>query len=177
MERQLFTRSTRYPQKVSSRAIAAPTRLSGVDAPEVRPIDSGPAAGSQPATDWQLDGVNLLPHFEGKNTAAPHDALYWRFGPQWAVRQGNWKLVVGFDESANEMPPTTNPNAYKVVAAPQLYNLADDPGETKDLAAAQPDRVTSMKTAWEKWNHQNKDPLWVPNPNPAAGKAKKQKAG
>src|SRR3954471_1518459 len=50
------------------------------------------AAGSQPATDWQLDGVNLLPHFAGQNASAPHDALYWRFGPQGAIRQGNWKL-------------------------------------------------------------------------------------
>jgi hypothetical protein len=37
-----------YPQKDSSRAIAAPTRLSGVDAPEVNPIVRGPAGGSHP---------------------------------------------------------------------------------------------------------------------------------
>jgi hypothetical protein len=38
----------RYPQNASSRAIAAPTRLSGVDAPDVNPIVRGPAAGNQP---------------------------------------------------------------------------------------------------------------------------------
>ena len=37
----------RYPQNASSRAIAAPTRLSGVDAPEVNPIVRGPA-GNHP---------------------------------------------------------------------------------------------------------------------------------
>jgi arylsulfatase A-like enzyme len=131
------------------------------------------AAGSEPGTDWQLDGVNLLPHLSGKNTAAPHDALYWRFGPQWAIRQGNWKLAQGFDEANNPMPG--QPNAYKVTA-PQLYNLANDPGETKDLAAAQPDRVTAMKAAWDKWNTQQKDPLWIPNPNPGKAKAKTKKA-
>jgi arylsulfatase A-like enzyme len=130
------------------------------------------AAGSQPATDWQLDGVNLLPFLEGKNTTAPHDALYWRFGPQWAVREGNWKLVVGFDERANG-DPTPQPNLYKVTA-PQLYNLADDPGETKDLAAAQPAKVASLKALWDKWNAGNQPPAWVPNP--AAGQ-KKAKSG
>jgi hypothetical protein len=39
-------RQTRYPQNASSRAMAAPTRLSGVDAPDVKPIVRGPAAGS-----------------------------------------------------------------------------------------------------------------------------------
>ncbi|HTU26413.1 MAG TPA: sulfatase-like hydrolase/transferase, partial [Pirellulales bacterium] len=39
------------------------------------------------------DGVDLLPYLSGKNDQPPHAALYWRFGPQKAVRQGNWKLV------------------------------------------------------------------------------------
>ena len=33
---------------------------------------------------------------------------------------------------------------------PQLYNLADDPGETKNLAAAFPDKVNEMKALLEK---------------------------
>ena len=48
-------------------------------------------AGAPP--DAMLDGVNLLPFLEGTNKDDPHQALYWRFGPQKAVRQGNWKLV------------------------------------------------------------------------------------
>jgi arylsulfatase A-like enzyme len=144
------------------------------------------AAGSQPGTDWQLDGVNLLPYFGGTNAAAPHESLYWRFGPQWAIRQGNWKLVTGFDYAANNTPdplapPVANPPPpppqphLVTVTAPQLFNLGDDPGETKDLASGQRDRVTAMKAAWDKWNAQNKDPLWVPNTMPAKTKAKATK--
>jgi arylsulfatase A-like enzyme len=129
------------------------------------------AAGSQPGTDWQLDGVNLLPHFGGQNTAAPHDHLCWRFGTQWAIRQGNWKLAAGLDYDANPMPPP-QPNLLKPTA-PQLYNLADDPGETKDLAAAQPEKVAALKALYDKWNAQNKDPIWVPNPNPVGQKKAK----
>lgn len=128
------------------------------------------AAGSQPGTDWRLDGVNLLPYLEGKNAAAPHDHLCWRFGPQWAIRQGNWKLVVGYDEANNTSPPP-QPNLYKVTA-PQLYDLANDPGETKDLAAAQPEKVAALKGLYDQWNAQNEAPRWVPNPNPAKAKKK-----
>jgi arylsulfatase A-like enzyme len=126
------------------------------------------AAGGTVSTDWQLDGVNLLPYLEGKNTAAPHDHLCWRFGPQWAIRQGNWKLAQGFDEAANPMPG--QPDKYKVVAQPQLFNLASDPGESKDVAAAQPEKVAELKALYDKWNANNKEPAWVPNPNPNAGK-------
>jgi arylsulfatase A-like enzyme len=140
------------------------------------------AAGSEIGTDWQLDGVNLLPHFLGRSNAAPHDALYWRFGPQWAIRQGNWKLAVGFDYAANNTadplgPPPTGtvtppPQPHLVkVTQPQLFNLAEDPGETKDVAAAQPERVAAMKAAWDKWNAGNQPAAWVPGPG-AAGKKK-----
>jgi hypothetical protein len=38
----------RYTQNASSRAMAAPTRLSGVDAPEVKPIATAPDGGNHP---------------------------------------------------------------------------------------------------------------------------------
>jgi arylsulfatase A-like enzyme len=129
------------------------------------------AAGSQPGTDWKLDGVNLLPYLKGENAAAPHDHLCWRFGTQWAIRQGDWKLVSGCDYDANPLPPP-QPNLLKATA-PQLYNLKADPGETKDLAAAQPEKVAVLQALYDKWNAQNQPPAWVPNPNP--GKAKKAK--
>jgi arylsulfatase A-like enzyme len=127
------------------------------------------AAGGTPGTDWKLDGVNLLPFIQGQNTAAPHDHLCWRFGPQWAIRQGNWKLAVGFDEAANPTPG--QPNLYKVTA-PQLHDLASDPGESKDLAAAQPQKVAALKALYDQWNAQNEAPRWMPNPNPAKAKKK-----
>jgi len=77
---------------------------------------------------------------------------------------------VGFDEAANPTPG--QPNLYKVTA-PQLYDLSSDPGESKDLAAAQPEKVAALKGLYDKWNAQNEAPRWVPNPNPAKAKQKK----
>jgi arylsulfatase A-like enzyme len=129
------------------------------------------AAGGKVEDGWHLDGVDLLPYLEGKATGMPHDHLCWRFGTQWAIRQGNWKLAQGFDESANSTPPA-QPNLVKVTP-PQLYNLATDPGETKDLSSQHGDKVAMLRGLYDKWNADNQPPAWVPNPNPG-GKAKKR---
>jgi arylsulfatase A-like enzyme len=100
------------------------------------------AAGIEAKPDWKLDGVNLLPFLEGKQDGAPHEALYWRFGTQMAVRKGDWKLV------KVETGPAT------------LHNLAEDVGETKDLSPASPDKLKELQAAWDAWNAQLAKPLW-----------------
>ncbi len=61
------------------------------------------AAGVDLKPDWKLEGVNLLPFLSREISGAPHHALYWRFGEQMAIRNGEWKLVrydSGADTSA-----------------------------------------------------------------------------
>jgi arylsulfatase A-like enzyme len=125
------------------------------------------AVGGTVDPKWNLDGVNLLPYLEGKEKGAPHETLYWRFGTQWAIRKGDWKLVQGYDYSTEQQLP---PQTTKVEAMPKLYNLADDIGETKDLAAKQPDKVKELQTAWQAWNKEQKEPAWLPNPPKAKPK-------
>ncbi|MDY3555031.1 sulfatase [Gemmata sp. JC717] len=108
------------------------------------------AAGVAAKPDWKLDGVDLLPHLTGHAKTAPHDALYWRFGAQMAVRKGDWKLVK-YDAAVDNGTGTT---------AARLYNLADDIGETTDLAAKRPEKVQELQAAWDKWNEGNVAPLW-----------------
>lgn len=82
-----------------------------------------------------LDGVDLMPYLTGKKSGPPHENLYWRVGPQAALRQGDWKLV-----RAGE----------KGQAGPwQLYDLAEDPGESKDLAVEKPGVVEELVREWE----------------------------
>jgi len=47
------------------------------------------AAGVAPLPEWKLEGVDLLPFLAGTTKTAPHEALYWRFGEQMAIRQGD----------------------------------------------------------------------------------------
>ena len=112
-------------------------------------------AGGKPNASWKLDGVNLLPFVEGKDKGKPHERLFWRFGQQWAMREGDWKLV-------------------SMGGPPELYNLRADIGESKDLSNAEKSRVQSMSAAWEAWNKNNRPPLWTPTQLP--GQRKKKRA-
>jgi arylsulfatase A-like enzyme len=113
------------------------------------------AAGAQVKPEWKLDGVDLLPYLQGKNLGVPHDTLYWRFGEQMALRQGDWKLV-RYDPTADG-----DPNAGKATPT-KLYNLAADIGEKNDLAAMSPDKVKELQAIWDKWNAGLVRPLWGP---------------
>jgi arylsulfatase A-like enzyme len=129
-------------------------------------------AGVAPKAEWKLDGVNLLPFLTGKEKNTPHEALYWRFGEQMAIRMGDYKLV-RYDLAAEDSKGTS---------AVKLYDLGKDIGETKDLAATMPDKAKEMQTAWAEWDKSNVKPLWGggkgdnDGPEPDAPKKKKKKA-
>ncbi len=108
----------------------------------------------------KLDGVNILPHLLGEVTSPPHDALYWRFGEQTAIRSGNHKLVKARGGSGDW----------------ELYDLAADLGETKNLAADKPDLAKELRAKYDAWNAHNVKPLWGA-PGAAGGKAGKGKGG
>lgn len=103
------------------------------------------AAGGELSSDRKIDGVNLLPFLTGENSGAPHEALFWRSGgpgATYAARMGDWKLVrLG-------------------KAAPELYNLGSDAGETKNLAAEKPEVLTKLLSAVEKWDRDNIQPVF-----------------
>jgi len=133
------------------------------------------AAGVAPKPDWKLEGVDLLPYFDGTKKAAPHEALFWRFGEQMAVRQGDWKLV-RYDGNAD-----TNTGKRQPVTAARLYDLSKDLHEDKDLAAEQPEKVKQLQALWDEWNRGNMKPLWGADygdsdgPEPGAAKKKAAK--
>jgi arylsulfatase A-like enzyme len=63
-----------------------------------------------------------------------------------AVRRGNWKFIQpgrGAKRNANTNTEMGNDPAGL------LFNLADDPGETRNLAAEQPDKAAQLKDALE----------------------------
>jgi arylsulfatase A len=76
-----------------------------------------------------LDGLSFAPTLLGSGRQREHDFLYWEFpayGGQQAVRLGDWKAVR---------------SGLKWEAADhslRLYNLADDPGEARDVAGEFP---------------------------------------
>lgn len=117
------------------------------------------AGSSQPSAlrSPPRDGVNLIPYLTGEKTDAPHETLFWRSGGpggNYAARMGGWKLVrLG-------------------KAAPELYNLANDVGETKNLAAEKPDVLAKLASAVDDWDKHNIAPVFAGPQNKKAAKSK-----
>lgn len=76
-----------------------------------------------------LQGKSLLPILQGGQRAG-HETLYFHFGNDRALRQGDWKLV-----SAKQ-------------GKWELYDMNADRTETNDLADRHPDRVAAMSKEW-----------------------------
>ena len=92
------------------------------------------------------NGVNLLPHLRGEAKGDPHERLFWRVGDRHALRQGDWKVVRhGRGKNAHQW---------------ELYNLADDIAESKDLAKERPEKLKSLVIEWEAVNARMVAPLW-----------------
>ena len=160
----LWEGGIRVPFMVQWKGRIAPGRVSDA---QVIALDFLPtalaAAGVDAKPEWKLEGVNLLPLLEGKADKLPREALFWRFGVQFAVRQGDWKLV----KASRDMTPA-------------LFNVAADIGEANDLAARQPDKVKQLTALWDAWNAQNIPPRWEDtrwNGLEEKGAAKQQKRG
>ena len=91
-----------------------------------------------------------MPYLTGKAKDPPHEALFWRFGDQMAIRKGDWKLVK-YDLAADDSTGTS---------PAKLYHLKDDIGEATDLAAKQPDKAKELWATWQDWDKANVAPLW-----------------
>jgi arylsulfatase A-like enzyme len=92
------------------------------------------ATGSTPPTD--TDGISILPELIGESAAGhkqlTHDFLYWEINGWIAIRQGDWRAVKPARSEKWE-----------------LYDLAKDPSESKDLASVNSEmlaKLTSLAT-------------------------------
>ena len=102
-----------------------------------------------------IDGVDLTPVLK-KSGGLNRDAIYWHYPhynrhpqnfPAGVVRAGNWKLLQEFETGKLS-----------------LYDLADDIGETRDLASRYPEKVKSLLTKLKSWQKDvGADPM---RPNP-----------
>jgi len=77
-------------------------------------------------------GRSLVPLFT-KEAELARDTLWWWHEGNRALRQGDWKLVAA---GAN--------------APWELYDLARDRNETRDLASEQPERVRDLAALWQR---------------------------
>ena len=90
-----------------------------------------------------LDGISVLPELLGQAQQTNDRFLYWEFferGFQQAARWGNWKVV-----------------RPKKEADLELYNLAKDIGEKKDVANLNPEIVSIFERFLKTARTESKD--------------------
>ena len=106
-------------------------------------------AGVAHPAEWQgravapLRGHSMLAYLasEAEAVHAPEYATWWELFGRRAIRQGNWKAVY--------VPvPSWGSAAW------QLYDLATDPGEILDLAAAHPDVLRGLLDLWQRYTNE-----------------------
>lgn len=110
------------------------------------------AAGIEPPKDRVLDGRDPLPALAGKS-ASPHERLIFTYAKSAALREGTLKLV----RSAESKPW-------------ELYDLANDPAESRNLASERTGDVARLDAAFQTWLTDVKRDASEPAPRPPRSK-------
>jgi arylsulfatase A-like enzyme len=146
--------------------MAWPGRIAAgqVDQRVISSLDIVPtAAAVAGAAPPKSDGVSLTPFLLGGDRGTPNPTLYWRAGPNFAIRDGAWKMwAVDKADPNAKLSQGVEPTPDGQVARPSpfgqhvmLYDLAHDAGEKANLARANGDVVARLKAkvaAWDKAN-------------------------
>lgn len=108
------------------------------------------AAGVDLGTSPGLDGINLLPRLDCSGALPANRAMFWRYGEQFAVRQGPWKFLRGMR------------NREKNIWETGLYDLRTDIRERRDQSAAQPELRAELERLYREWDEKNIAAAWKP---------------
>ena len=153
----LYEGGVRVPMIVRWPGVVAPGSECGAP---VHAVDFYPTfaeiAGATlpPAADHPLDGRSFLPLLRGETQEARtvywHAPLYdirWGATPGGAIRDGDYKLIEFFGDYLD----VEGGNRYVVGPRVELYSLAEDIGETRNLAESMPEKRDELLEKLRAW--------------------------
>lgn len=85
------------------------------------------------------DGKNVWPLLNGEQNVAEERTIYWKTNQTYAIREGNWKLLVHRNSGQTE-----------------LFNLETDFRETRDLSGANSEKVRHLLGLLEKFKEDDR---------------------
>ena len=112
------------------------------------------AGGSLPQNQT-IDGLSLKPLLANPQSRLPRQALHWHYPhyhhdrPAGSIRQRDWKLIEYLDGTGDV----------------ELYNLAQDIGETKNLAQERKGLTSDLRRKLQAWRQSTTARMPIPNPN------------
>ncbi len=165
----LYEGGTRVPFIVRWPGVTRPA--STCDVPTIH-VDIFPTLleiARAPKPSQTLDGESLVPLFRDSAANLTRDAIFqhfpgylgsgknqWRTTPVSLIQAGDWKLMEFLEDGKLE-----------------LYNLRDDLGETKNLAAKLPEKTRELHDRLVAWRKEISAPMPAPNNAAAAGSKSK----
>lgn len=114
-------------------------------------------AGIDRPANVACDGLDLTPLLRDPAARLDRSALHFHYPhyyfapattPSGAIVAGDWKLIEFFEDDRVE-----------------LYNLADDPSESRDLAPTQAHRAAALRAQLAAWR--TEVDAYMPQPNPS----------
>lgn len=96
------------------------------------------------------DSYSILPVLTGKDERVKGQpaVVHHSSAGMFALRMGDWKLIDGLGSGGFTVPRFVKQQPGG--PAVQLFNLRDDPGETKDLAGEHPEKVAELKAMLDR---------------------------
>lgn len=101
------------------------------------------AAGGDPSSLNDIDGVNLIPYINNEFKSKPHEALFWKKDTRACIRKGDWKLIRFPDRPA------------------ELYYVPNDIKEETNMAAHKPELVKQLFKELFEWESTLERPRWM----------------
>ncbi|WP_114750944.1 arylsulfatase B [Pleomorphovibrio marinus] len=86
-----------------------------------------------------IDGRNIWPLVSGEKETLPEKPLYWKIRDTYALRAGDWKLLVHEQDGV------------------ELFNLREDFRETKNLNKQHPDKVEELMGLLESFKKDDRE--------------------
>lgn len=139
----------KYPGKVKPGSTCSEPAISY----DFYPTFVAAAGGSLPGTQT-IDGLNLLPLLANPNARLKRNALHWHYPhyhhdrPASAIRERDWKLIEYLDGTGDV----------------ELYHLANDLGEQKNLVAERKGKAADLKNKLRSWRADVIARMPIPNP-------------
>ena len=163
----LYEGGTRVPMIIRWPNVTPP---GSVCTPPVSSIDLYPSIldmtslMGNPDHNADVDGESIVELLKNPTKTLARNDLYWHYphyyattGPVSSIRQDNWKLLEYHEDGRLE-----------------LYNLADDLGESNNLANQKPDLAKKLQRQIQNWRRQANAQMPAINPDYATNIRSKQ---
>ncbi|UMB61046.1 sulfatase-like hydrolase/transferase [Lutibacter sp. A80] len=94
-----------------------------------------------------IDGLDISKMLKNPIVNSPRNSAFWKYGNQWVVRKGDWKLIGNPKDTSNKGKLDFNTDALFLV------NLKIDNSEMKNLASEYPKIVEELLKDYISWEH------------------------